>query len=115
MCVSAPPRPSTDTAVQRRSPVPASPGVARGVRCLVVRLDRRWRAELRPYNVRVMQVNPSEVITEFGRRARATAAPTNPERKLTPREIAHVVHAMLAMDDVGFITDAAVWAANPWS
>jgi hypothetical protein len=27
--------------------------------------------------------------------------------------IAHVVHAMLSMQNVGFISDASVWATNP--
>lgn len=71
-------------------------------------LTECWRAELRMHNVRVMQVNPSEVITDFfgGRQS-------NADRKLKPAEIAHVIQAMLAMNDVGFITDAAVWATNP--
>jgi 3-oxoacyl-[acyl-carrier protein] reductase len=70
-----------------------------------------WRAELRQHNVRVMQVNPSEVITEFfsssGRSQRAS------ERKLRPAEIAHAIVAMLEMDDRGFTTDLTVWATNP--
>jgi 3-oxoacyl-[acyl-carrier protein] reductase len=70
-----------------------------------------WRAELRQHNVRVMQVNPSEVITEFfsssGRAQRAS------ERKLRPAEIAHAIVAMLEMDDRGFTTDLTVWATNP--
>ena len=74
-------------------------------------LTECWRAELRPHQVRVMQINPSEVITEFS--AKADFPVTNPERKLRAREIAHVVQAMLAMQDVGFITDASVWATNP--
>ena len=51
------------------------------VRCLT----QCWQAELRPYNIRVCQINPSEVTTAFG----------NPERierdevynKLTAKEI----------------------------
>ena len=74
-------------------------------------LTECWRAELRPHQVRVMQINPSEVITEFS--AKADFPVTNPERKLRASEIAHVVQAMLAMQDVGFITDASVWATNP--
>lgn len=74
-------------------------------------LTECWRAELRPYQVRVMQVNPSEVLTDFS--AKADYPVTNPERKLQAREIAHVIQAMLAMQDVGFITDASVWATNP--
>ena len=72
-----------------------------------------WRAELRPHNVRVMQVNPSEVITDFFARAGDRSERTDIARKLKPSEIAHVVLAMLTMDDVGFITQAAVWATNP--
>lgn len=72
-----------------------------------------WRAELRQHNVRVMQVNPSEVITDFFARAGSSAPQKNVERKLKPSEIAHVVLAMLTMNDVGFITQASVWATNP--
>ena len=50
-------------------------------------------------------------MTEFARRAGVPTA--NTERKLRPSEIAHVVRTMLSMDDVGFITDASVWATNP--
>lgn len=66
-----------------------------------------WRAELRKSNVRVMQIDPSEVQTEFfhGR-------PFS-ERKLRASEIAHAALAMLEMDDRGFITSLAVWATNP--
>lgn len=74
-------------------------------------LTECWRAELRAHNVRVMQINPSEVITDFITKANFEI--TNPDRKLKPAEIAHVIQAMLAMNDVGFITDATVWATNP--
>ena len=74
-------------------------------------LTECWRAELRPHNVRVMQINPSEVATEFA--PRAGMATANSERKLRPSVIAHVVRSMLSMNDVGFITDASVWATNP--
>jgi len=70
-----------------------------------------WRAELRKNNVRVMQVNPSEVITDFGVKLGHT--PKNVDSKLKPIEISHVIQSMLSMNDVGFITDATVWATNP--
>lgn len=73
-----------------------------------------WRAELRKYNVRVMQVNPSEVVTEFFARAGDRSGQSNPEKKLRPSEVAHVILDMLTMRDVGFVTDATVWATNPW-
>ncbi len=74
-------------------------------------LTECWRMELRKHNVRVMQVNPSEVITDFGNKLGNT--PKDVERKLKPSEISHVIASMLSMNDVGFITDATVWATNP--
>ena len=70
-----------------------------------------WRAELRPHNIRVILVNPSEVTTAFA----------NPERmerpeepyKLRPLEIAHTIKATLEMDDRGFIPEVTIWATNP--
>lgn len=70
-------------------------------------LTECWRAELRKSNVRVMQVNPSEVQTEFFR-GRAY----NP-RKLHASDIAGAIVGMLAMEDRGFVTDISVWATNP--
>lgn len=75
-------------------------------------LTECWRAELRPHNVRVMQVNPSEVVTDFGKKAGYENKDS--EHKLKSSEIAHVIVSMLAMNDVGFIPDARVWATNPW-
>lgn len=70
-----------------------------------------WRAELRKYNIRVMQVNPSEVQTNFFATARPPRA-TNPT-KLEGEDIAHTICSMLEMSDRGFITEATVWATNP--
>lgn len=70
-----------------------------------------WRAELRKHNVRVMQVNPSEVQTEFFAAAGHPRG-TNPT-KLEGEDIAHAVCSMLAMEDRAFITEATVWATNP--
>lgn len=67
-----------------------------------------WRAELRKSNVRVMQINPSEVQTDFFKGGRAQS-----ERKLRAVEIAHAAISMLEMDDRGFITEMSVWATNP--
>jgi 3-oxoacyl-[acyl-carrier protein] reductase len=74
-------------------------------------LTEAWRAELRPHNVRVMLLNPSEVVTEFGRRA-GYEQQDNPT-KLRPADIAHAVLAMLTMEDRGFIPELSVWATNP--
>ena len=78
----------------------------------VTGLTQCWRAELRPYNVRVMQINPSEVVTDFIEKAGLEQKDTN--HKLKPSEIAHVIISMLSMNNIGFIPDAAVWATNPW-
>lgn len=74
-------------------------------------LTESWRAELRTHNVRVMLVNPSEVITEFAARV-GRAQQDNPS-KLHPPEIALAVAAMLTMDDRGMIPELSVWATNP--
>ena len=74
-------------------------------------LTQVWRAELRQHNVRVMQVNPSEVITDFF--ASAGGQQEASDRKLRPAEIAHAVKAMLEMDDRGFVTELTVFATNP--
>ena len=74
-------------------------------------LTESWRAELRTHNVRVMLLNPSEVVTEFFGRA-GHAQQVNPS-KLHPPEIAHAVAAMLTMEDRGFIPELSVWATNP--
>ena len=71
-----------------------------------------WRAELRKHNIRVMLVNPSEVQTDFAINAGWEARPFN-DTKLQGREIAHTIAMMLSMDNVGFITEATVWATNP--
>jgi len=70
-----------------------------------------WRAELRIHDIRVMQVNPSEVVTEF--QARMGKQQVVNETKLRAREIAHAIKAMLEMDDRGFIPELTVWATNP--
>jgi 3-oxoacyl-[acyl-carrier protein] reductase len=52
-------------------------------------LTECWRAELRPFNVRVMQVNPSAVPTAFNVEDRSEKELV--DNKLTPAEIAHAV------------------------
>lgn len=74
-------------------------------------LSEVWRAELRAHNIRVMLLNPSEVITEFAQRA-GHAQQDNPS-KLRGADIAHAVVAMLTMEDRGFIPELSVWATNP--
>jgi 3-oxoacyl-[acyl-carrier protein] reductase len=75
-------------------------------------LTEVWRAELRKDNIRVMQVNPSEVMTPFFEANGYGARPDNP-RKLHAEDIAHVIVGMLQLDDRAFVTSATVWATNP--
>lgn len=70
-----------------------------------------WRAELRKFNVRVMLVNPSEVITNFS--AAANIPQTPHPSKLQAEDIAHAVKAALEMADRGFTTELTVFATNP--
>ena len=70
-----------------------------------------WRAELRKYNIRVMQVNPSEVLTGFA--ATAGIPQKVNETKLRGEEVAHIVRAILEMDDRGFTTEVSMFATNP--
>jgi 3-oxoacyl-[acyl-carrier protein] reductase len=70
-----------------------------------------WRAELRPHNVRVFLVNPSEVLTNFS--AAAGRAQAENPTKLRGEDIAHAVKAVLEMDDRGFTPELTVFATNP--
>jgi 3-oxoacyl-[acyl-carrier protein] reductase len=77
-------------------------------------LTECWRAELRQHNIRVMQVNPSEVLTNFGEGepSAASSKPDNPS-KLHASDIAHLIVSMLEMEDRGFVTESTIWATNP--
>ena len=75
-------------------------------------LTECWRAELRQHNVRVMQVNPSEVLTSFGEGESSPARPDN-STKLHAQDIAHLIVSMLEMEDRGFVTESTIWATNP--
>ncbi|MBC7567509.1 MAG: SDR family NAD(P)-dependent oxidoreductase, partial [Pedobacter sp.] len=70
-----------------------------------------WQAELRKYNVKVTQVNPSEVITPFADKIGYKSADI--ENKLKGFEIAEVIVSTLGMSDIGFIPEINVWATNP--
>ncbi|WP_046247249.1 SDR family oxidoreductase [Hymenobacter terrenus] len=70
-----------------------------------------WRVELRPHNIRVMEVNPSEVITPFLEKVGWPVQ--HPERKLQAADVARAIVHLLGMDDRGFVTDITLWATNP--
>ena len=75
-------------------------------------LTQCWQAELRPFNIRVCQLNPSEVTTAFYNEERRERAEVH--NKLSPKEIAHSILSVLEMEDKGFITELNVWATNPF-
>jgi 3-oxoacyl-[acyl-carrier protein] reductase len=79
------------------------------VRCLT----QCWQAELRPHNIRVCQVNPSEVTTAFGNSERVEREDV--DNKLTPKEISHSIISAIEMDDRGFINELNIWATNPFN
>jgi len=71
-----------------------------------------WRDELRRHNVRVMLVNPSEVLTRFAEKAGRTQEGS--EKKLRPEEIAAAIVGALKVDRRGFIPEFSVFATNPF-
>jgi 3-oxoacyl-[acyl-carrier protein] reductase len=71
-----------------------------------------WQAELRKYNVRVILVNPSEVLTAFGDDEGKERKEVS--NKLRSYEIAHTIVSTLEMDNRGFIPEVTVWATNPF-
>lgn len=71
-----------------------------------------WRAELRKHNIRVMQVNPSEVQTDFFATGGYGDRSAN-DSKLQADDIASLIVSMLELNDRGFVTEASVWATNP--
>ena len=75
-------------------------------------LTQCWQAELRPFNIRVCQVNPSEVPTAFANKERKERVEV--DNKLTTKEIAHAITSAIEMDERGFINELNVWATNPF-
>ena len=76
-------------------------------------LTNSWRAELRKFNIRVTQINPSEVISSFSEKIGYTSSA--PESKLKGLEIAQVIVSTLALNGVAMIPEINVWATNPGS
>ncbi len=75
-------------------------------------LSQCWQSELRPYNIRVCQINPSEVTTAFGSLERVEREDVH--NKLTSKEIAHSIISTIEMDERGFINELNIWATNPF-
>ena len=75
-------------------------------------MTQSWQAELRPFNIRVAQVNPSEVATAFASSDRIEREEL--DNKLGPEDIAHSIIAVVEMRDKGFIPELNIWATNPF-
>lgn len=69
-----------------------------------------WRAELRPHDIRVVLVNPSEVQTGFGGRV---IEKINPD-KLVADDIAAVVIDTLRLHRRAMVPEVTVFATNPF-
>ncbi|PWH81861.1 SDR family oxidoreductase [Brumimicrobium oceani] len=72
-----------------------------------------WQGELRQNNIRVIQVNPSEVPTAFGDEEHRTERPLE-DNKLTPEDIAITIVNSLEMDKRAYIPEVTVHATNPF-
>ena len=92
--------------------IPEIPASYTASKFAVRALTQCWQAELRPFNIRVCQLNPSEVTTAFYNEERQERAEVY--NKLSPKEIAHSILSVLEMEDKGFITELNVWATNPF-
>lgn len=75
-------------------------------------LSQCLQAELRPFNVRVFQVNPSYVATAFGKTDGVERA--EEPNKLSSREIAHTIVSCLEMDRRGYTPEVTIHATNPF-
>ncbi len=71
-----------------------------------------WRDELRPFNVRVCLINPSEVTTAFGQIEGVERLEI--PNKLRSAEVAHAIVSVISMEDRGFIPELNIWATNPF-
>ncbi|MGE0815815.1 MAG: SDR family oxidoreductase [Vicinamibacterales bacterium] len=72
-------------------------------------ISQCWQAELRPYNVRVTCICPSEVQTNFGGRG----GRNNPN-KLFAEDIAATILAGITLPQRVLWTELAIFATNPW-
>jgi 3-oxoacyl-[acyl-carrier protein] reductase len=84
-------------------------------------MTEAWRYELRKHNIRVMLVNPSEVMTNFAA-SRVDKDGTTIEKiytdneqatKLRGEEIATVLKSLIEMDDRAMVTETTIFATNP--
>ena len=71
-------------------------------------------AKFSQLNVRTMQINPGEVVTNFGRTAeQIQKQQASNEREIQFEDIAEAVVSVLKPNDRAFVTDSTVRATNP--
>ncbi|MEE8367056.1 MAG: SDR family oxidoreductase [Thermoanaerobaculia bacterium] len=75
-------------------------------------MNECWREELRRHDVRVILINPSEVITDFAKRAGYPQKAN--DKKLLPEDIAHAIVGALQAEPRAFTPELAVFATNPF-
>ncbi len=75
-------------------------------------MNQSWQAELRRENIRVMQINLSEVATAFNNpeRVERDAAPN----KLRAADAAQLIISLLQLDQRAMVPEVQLWATNPW-
>lgn len=84
-------------------------------------MTEAWREELRPHNIRVMLVNPSEVMTNFasnrldkdGISLEKKYTENEQASKLQAEDIAAVIKSLIQLDDRTLVTETTVFATNP--
>ena len=75
-------------------------------------MTQSWQAELRPDNIRVSLINPSEVTTAF---ADITRGERHEEsNKLGAEDISQTILSVVELRDKGFVPEVTVWATNPF-
>ena len=80
-----------------------------GTKWAVRGITQCWQAELRPHNIRVVSICPSEVQTRW-----ADRHGRNNPNKLFAEDIAQTILAALAMPRRAFWPELSVLATNPW-
>lgn len=73
-------------------------------------ISQCWQAELRPHNIRVFCVCPSEVQTGWGGRK-----PGMNPNKLFAEDIAEAIFGALALPRRALLPEFAIFATNPWT
>ena len=91
----------------------AGGSVYAGTKHAVLAMTRCWQIELRKFNIRVSQINPSEVTTAFANNDDRTER-EELDNKLGAADIAQAIVSMVELRDKAFVTEMTVFATNPF-